>query len=1077
MSAGLDSLLGNELENLGRILNPVESAGERLREGENRFVCILFMDLKGFTALGERLHSEDVQQILDRVLTVFTNSIEKYGGYIDKYEGDLIMALFGSRNAGEKDTEHALLAGLKMLRDLPEVNRLLGTELKIRIGVNSGVVTTGRVGKKREGDFTVYGDAVNVASRMESNAPDNSILITAGTRALVQERFEVEDRGRIALKGKSEPVQVYRVLREARLPGLRTARSASAPLLGREAALEQLKQRWHTAGERPLRITLKGEAGCGKSRLAREFLAGLELPARRVCAASPATGLERGRELWRSLLLPLLQLDESLEGDALGSALEVALREALPQAEPRVRTTFRLLLGLTPEQGQATPQSAERLEEWITLGLRQLLEACAAREPGHPLVLLLEDMQQADASTRGILDKVCNSFSTDVTQGRLVLLQLERGGEAKEGEILLEPLDDASCRQLLAHLLETERPPRGLQELLLPRSGGNPWLLMEHVAWLKQRGLLSKARGRWRLEVRPEEEVLPQGVQQLLLSRIDLLPPATKLSLQMAAVLASPLPRELLANCLGRLDAVEAPQEEIDSLLAEGWLARGEGDGLVFSSSLSAEAGLACLLRHNRRLLHGIAAEEARDLHEAEVDWTAWIALQYHAAERPEEAREWLERAWTLCDGATPTAKRLELLDARLERERDPTLRAELLHERGRLLEGRGDWRQALEMLARAEEALPAERHPELQLTRARLLALTGEGDRALTLLAEARREARTLAQPLVVAASLAEEARLLRLRGRLPEAATGYGEALDLLEETESPQARADCLAGLGRVESRLGRAEVAARHLAEGLQLYRQLGDLRGEATCMHNLGDQHMREGRTQEAAACYREAIQHCRDLGFREGEAASRRSSGDAAMRQQDFEQAGREYAQSLELFEELDDRHGRAVVLRSMGRLALLQGRLEDAEKHLLTSRELRTLLKDKRGETLALLDLAQLERRRRRLPQALAYVQGAEAGLRDLREPLPLIGCLRTHGEILAEIGEGEQALRPLREAVTLAEEKQNLQMLAECCLTLVRLSNGKEPDKALRQEAANWFRDTGREEQARACEGSASS
>jgi len=182
--------------------NEVQKEKLRLKEGERREVAILFADVKGSTALGVKLDPEAFKQTLDPLMKRFSRCITYYGGYVDKYMGDGIMALFGARRASEQDTERAVMAALKMITQLDWINRKLATEmgseapiLKVRIGINTGLVVVGKVGEEREGDFTVIGAAVNLAQRMEVNAPDNSILLPYPVMQAVERFFEFERYG------------------------------------------------------------------------------------------------------------------------------------------------------------------------------------------------------------------------------------------------------------------------------------------------------------------------------------------------------------------------------------------------------------------------------------------------------------------------------------------------------------------------------------------------------------------------------------------------------------------------------------------------------------------------------------------------------------------------------------------------------------------------------------------------------------------------------------------------------------------------------------------------------------------
>ena len=186
------------------------SSTEKLKEGERRVVSILFADISGFTKLSEKIDHEEVRDIIDKLFKVFTSSVEKHGGYVDKYAGDEIMALFGAKVASEVDTHRSISCALDMLDKLDKFNSYIinspkfnidkENKLSMRIGINTGMVTTGAIGKEREGDYTVYGDSVNLASRMESNAPTNTIMLPEETMTLVNTYFHFKDHGSIEVE-------------------------------------------------------------------------------------------------------------------------------------------------------------------------------------------------------------------------------------------------------------------------------------------------------------------------------------------------------------------------------------------------------------------------------------------------------------------------------------------------------------------------------------------------------------------------------------------------------------------------------------------------------------------------------------------------------------------------------------------------------------------------------------------------------------------------------------------------------------------------------------------------------------
>ena len=283
----LDSgFFGFEEDNLNR------KQKHQLREGELREVTILFADIKGFTDLSSQLDPETVHLRMDELMKIFSRCVTFYGGFVDKYIGDAIMALFGAKQASEHDTERAIRAALKMIEQLKRYNEKLkeipkykDVELRIRVGINTGVVSVGKVGQSREGDFTVYGPEVNLASRMETNAPVGRIMLSQYTKELVDDVFDFEYLGVRELKGIAEQVECWSPFGVSaagssqlkRFSGSFLGRSSELSLLN--GALEEISSQGclkeHTTTlppPRPIIYGIKAEAGLGKSRLAYEFV-------------------------------------------------------------------------------------------------------------------------------------------------------------------------------------------------------------------------------------------------------------------------------------------------------------------------------------------------------------------------------------------------------------------------------------------------------------------------------------------------------------------------------------------------------------------------------------------------------------------------------------------------------------------------------------------------------------------------------------------------------------------------------------------------------------------------------------
>ena len=237
----------------------------RLKHGERRNVSILFADIHGFTKLSENLDHETVQSLIDKLMSLFTNSVEKFGGYVDKYSGDEIMALFGAKVASEVDTSRAIFCALDLLNLLERFNQHILKDpklskykinLEMRIGINTGMVTTGKVGKKREGDFTVYGDTVNLASRMESNAPISRIMVNKRTKRLVDNIIEFEDYGEIDVKGKSKKASVF-LVKSVKIQDENLSNSVEHKFIGQKDNLKKINDAYNEASDTIGKLNLK----------------------------------------------------------------------------------------------------------------------------------------------------------------------------------------------------------------------------------------------------------------------------------------------------------------------------------------------------------------------------------------------------------------------------------------------------------------------------------------------------------------------------------------------------------------------------------------------------------------------------------------------------------------------------------------------------------------------------------------------------------------------------------------------------------------------------------------------------
>ena len=559
------------------------AAAPRRADEERKVVTVLFCDLVGFTARSDQADPEDVGAILRPYHVRLRREIERFGGTLDKFIGDAIMAVFGAPAAHEDDPERAVRCASRLLEAIVELNATQpALALSVRIGITTGeALVVLQPGGDTEG---VVGDIVNTASRLQGVAPVNGILVGEGTWRATHALFAYDELAPVRVKGKAQPVPVWRLVGARSRFGVDVDQRPVAPFIGRDAELDRLKRRYtRTVRERSVRlVTLLGEPGVGKSRLIHEF-------GRFVDDRQEFVSWRQGRCLPYGNGIAFWALGEIVKAQAgilesdppadvvtkLGAALQVLVGEALE----REWLTSRLapLLGLGNAEGPGADQ-AEFFAAW-----RRVIEAMAA---SGPLVLVVEDLHWADAGLLQFLDYLLDS-SADIAllviaaaRPELLDRQPEWGKrKPNASSVALSPLSDADTAALIGALLGQPVLPSEVQGLLLEQAGGNPLYAEEFARLLSDRGLLVR-HGRT-LQLSPGRKIpFPETIQALVAARLDALLPERKGLVHDAAVMGKVFWSGALAAISGRDESVL--QAELNEL---------ERKELIRPASVSSVAG------------------------------------------------------------------------------------------------------------------------------------------------------------------------------------------------------------------------------------------------------------------------------------------------------------------------------------------------------------------------------------------------------------------------------------------------------------------------------------------------------
>jgi class 3 adenylate cyclase/tetratricopeptide (TPR) repeat protein len=560
---------------------------------ERRLVSVLFADLVGFTTLSESRDAEEVRELLSRYFETCRRLVLLYGGTVEKFIGDAVMAVWGTPVATEDDAERAVRAALDLVAAVSALGDEIGMpDLRARAGVLTGeaAVTVGA-----SGEGMVAGDLVNTASRVQSVADPGSVFVGEATRRATESAIVYQDAGRFELKGKEGDAPLWRALRVVSgVRGQLKSEGLEAPFVGRERELRQIKDLFHTCAEegRAQLVSVTGIAGIGKSRLGWEFYKYVDgLPQSTYWHRGRCLAYGEGVAYWAlaDMVRMRCRIVEDDEPEAGLQKLRAALEEHILDPEERrfVEPRLAQLLGLGDHE--------HRERQDLFAAWRLFFERLAET---YPTVLAFEDMQWADASLLDFVEHLLEWSRSHplfvVTLARPELAERRPtwgAGHRHFTSLYLEPLSEQAMEELLAGLVPGL--PVSLRDQILARAEGVPLYAVETVRMLLDRGLLVEEGSAYRVAGEVESLEVPETLHALIAARLDGLSPEERKLLGDAAVLGKTFTPDALSALAG------IDRGRLDELLTG--LVRREVLGLQ-SDPRSPEQGqygfLQDLLRH-----------------------------------------------------------------------------------------------------------------------------------------------------------------------------------------------------------------------------------------------------------------------------------------------------------------------------------------------------------------------------------------------------------------------------------------------------------------------------------------------
>jgi class 3 adenylate cyclase/tetratricopeptide (TPR) repeat protein len=872
-------------------------------EGERRQVTVLFGDLSGFTALSQGLDPEATHELLNRYFEAVDGVIRTYGGTIDKHIGDGIMAVFGAPVAHSDDPERAMRAALDVHAKLAT----LQPPLTAHIGIASGTVVASGTGSDAHREYTVIGDSVNLAARLQDRAAAGETLISNAVFNAAGSRFNCISLGDVPIKGLAEPVAIWQLTDISGSGGS----DDRLPFVGRRAELSQfagmLDACWsERAGQT---LLLRGEPGIGKTRLLEEYR---DLARQRGFDWHRGLVLDfgagKGLDAIATVVSGLLGISHNADAAEKSLAATRAVTSSAVDIEQQVYLNDLLnlpqpmdLRSLYDAMDNATRTTGK--EELVMRLVKNVATA-------SPIVIAVEDIHWADSATLSYLARLAGACATDpalmVMTSRVEGDPIDVAWRAASAGAPLTTVDLGPLRPDEAfsfandYFDATERFARTCVE----RAGGNPLFLEQ---------LLRGAED-------VSESEIPGSVQSIVLARMDNLESDDRQALQGASVLGQRFSMDALQYLL------ENPEYDCRRLV-EHFLVRPEGSAFLFAHALVRDGVYSSLLNRRRKALHGRAA-----------DWYASHDLALRAehldrAEDPGAAAAYLAAAEEEAQ-AYRNESALRLSERGLAIA-DQTVRHAVLCFRGDLLRGLGEVDKSNsafeDALAAATENVDRSR---AWIGLAECLRISDRPGDALEALDNAERTAAN-GPPLALAEIYHLRGNLYFPAGRFDDCLAQHEQSLGFAREAGSREWEARALGGLGDASYLTGRMRTACEHFRHCVSLCQELGLGRIEVANRHMVGWSRMYLNETAEACEDGQAAAEMAEKVGHNRAEMLARQLAGFMHIEQGQLDLGRKETERATGLARRLGANNFVAEGLCFLAKVFMLEGRLDEARQHI----------------------------------------------------------------------------------------------------------------------------------------------
>jgi class 3 adenylate cyclase/tetratricopeptide (TPR) repeat protein len=692
-------------------------------DSERKHITVLFSDLSGYTAMSEKLDPEEVKEITSHIFGEVAKIVDRYEGFVEKYIGDAVVALFGVPKAHEDDHLRAIRAAREIHEivtaiDLPHEEKI-GRPLTFHSGITTGLVVTGEINLEK-GTHGVAGDTINLASRLSGIAPPGEILVGESTYHQSNGAFSFEKLEPVALKGKAEPVIPYKLVEEKAeaTRGLAT-QGISSPLVGRSAEFVAIMTCVNRLvdGQGGI-LSVIGEAGLGKSRLMAEIRHHFE---RENLLWLEGRTLSYGQKIsywpFKEILRQYAGITEDDSDTGAWEKFETKITGLFGETTNEILPYLASLVGLEVK-GELGKNLAyldgDSMGKQVYLSSRRFFERLAST---RPLVLVFEDLHWADESSVLLVEHLFALITrvpllicgVSRPEANVPAIRLQQTGlkdyERRYTEIRLNPLSQTECTQLMDNLLEIENLPGRVRQIILQKAEGNPFFLEEIMRTLIDRKAVLRDGNHWKATSSLETLTIPDTVQGVITARIDRLDEELKAVLRTASVIGRAFLYRLLKAVA---EAVRELDERVERLKAMELIREKQKTPeleYIFKHALVQESTYESILLKKRQELHAQVASAIETLFPERIEeFSGVLAYHYAKAEDWNKAQEYLFKAGDQAGRIAADAEALTHYEQALETyarvfgdKWDPVQRASLDRKMGEAFYRRGEHEKATE--------------------------------------------------------------------------------------------------------------------------------------------------------------------------------------------------------------------------------------------------------------------------------------------------------------------------------------------------------------------------------------------